>query len=248
LLDINLIVLGFFVGVFAQLIDATLGMAYGVMSNSFLLSLGIPPAPASASIHTAEVFTTLASGTSHLTFGNVDKKLVKKLIFPGVIFGAFGAFVLSSIPGNTLKPIISAYLLLMGILILVRVFRPIKFSIREKHIPIIGSVSGFLDAIGGGGWGPVTTTTLISGGHNPRLTIGSVNLTEFFVTLAEASTFFILLGLLNIDLVLGLLIGGCIISPFSAFTCKKIPTKFLMFIVALLIIGLSIWTIFLTVL
>lgn len=242
MIDFSLIFLCVLVGLFSQLIDGGIGMGYGVISNSFLLGLGIPPAYASASVHTAEICSTAASGVSHLKLGNVDKGLVKRLMFSGILCGAFGAYVCSSINGDVIKPFIAFYLLIMGVFILIRVFKPVKWYLRERNIPFIGGIAGFFDAIGGGGWGPIATTTLVSGGHNPKLTVGSVNLTEFFVTLAEAGTFFVMLGLTHLSAVLGLIIGGVTIAPFAATICKRMSKRLLMFFVGCLVISLSIRT------
>jgi len=176
---------GFFafviVGFAAQLIDGAIGMAYGVSSNAFLLSLGIPPAVSSASVHIAEVFTTGVSGLSHLKFGNVSRKLVARLIIPGIVGGVVGAFILTQIPGDVIKPFISIYLAIMGCYIIWKIFRKKKgFTEVEKGVGILAVVGGFFDAIGGGGWGPIVTSTLVARGNHPRYTIGSVNASEFF--------------------------------------------------------------------
>ncbi|MFB0518000.1 MAG: sulfite exporter TauE/SafE family protein, partial [Acidobacteriota bacterium] len=160
-MDLNIVVF-IIVGFIAQIIDGALGMAYGVSSNSFLLSIGIPPAAASASVHTAEVFTTFVSGVSHWKFGNVDKKLFKKLLIPGIIGGVLGAYVLTSIPGKTIKPFIGAYLLIMGLMILLKAFKKIKEKRVETKIIPLATAGGFFDAIGGGGWGPIVTSTLMA--------------------------------------------------------------------------------------
>ncbi len=241
-MDVNffLIVL---VGFIAQLIDGSLGMAYGVSSNSFLLGIGIPPAAASASVHTAEIFTTAISGFSHWRLGNVDKKIVLKLLIPGVIGGAVGAYLLTNINANVIKPYIAVYLLLMGIRIIYKAFTLGKEHDRDPKASLLiplGLVGGSLDAIGGGGWGPIVTTTLMSTGHTPRKTIGSVNFTEFFVTMTEAITFILTIGLTHWKVILGLLIGGVIAAPFGALLTKKIPAKFIMIFVGLLIIFLQV--------
>jgi hypothetical protein len=150
-------------------------MAYGVTSTSVLLSLGIPPASASASVHTSEVFTTLTSGLSHLKLKNVDKNLFKKLLIPGMIGGALGAYILTFVPTKIIKPLAGVYLLIMGILILRKLFQR-KETKLKTNITLLGGIGGFLDAVGGGGWGPVVTSTLVARGDKPRLTIGSVNL------------------------------------------------------------------------
>lgn len=239
--------LGIFVavGFLAQLIDGAMGMAYGVTSTTFLLSVGVPPALASAGVHTAEVFTTLVSGLSHWRLGNVNWALVRRLVVPGVVGGALGAYVLSSVPGDVIKPFVAGYLLIMGVTILFRAFKKAKErELRTGLIPL-GAVGGFCDAIGGGGWGPIVTSTLVARGNNPRFTIGSVNLTEFFVTVAEAATFFGLIGLGNWRIIVGLLIGGVIAAPLAAYVCRKLPTRVLMVLVGVAIVALQIRTLWL---
>ncbi len=244
IVDINFWVL-VLVGVAAQLIDGSLGMAYGVSSNSFLLGVGVPPAIASASVHTAEVFTTAISGFSHWKLGNIDKRIVFGLLIPGMIGGALGAYVLTSVDGNKIKPFIAIYLLLMGIRILYKAFthkeHPDKEPKPSLMIPL-GLAGGTLDAMGGGGWGPIVTTTLISSGHTPRKTIGSVNFSEFFVTIVEAITFLLTLGFQHWNVILGLMLGGVIAAPFGALLTRKIPAKYIMLVVGLLIIFLQIRT------
>jgi len=236
---------GFFiVGFLAQIIDGSLGMAYGVSANSFLMGLGVPPALASASVHTAEVFTTAASGLSHWRLGNIDWQIIKRLAVYGVFGGIIGAYLLSNVDGNLIKPWVALYLLAMGIRILVKAFRPVNGVSKalRKRLPILGVFGGFMDAIGGGGWGPVVTTTMLANGEPPRQTIGSVNLSEFFVTTAEAVTFFLTLGALNYPVVIGLLLGGAVAAPLGALLVKKIPTKTMLIVVGLLVIGLQIRT------
>jgi uncharacterized membrane protein YfcA len=239
------------VGFVAQMIDGALGMAYGVSSNTFLLSIGIPPAAASASVHMAEVATTGISGLSHWKLGNIDWKLVKRLLIPGVLGGVAGAYLLTSIDGDFIKPYISAYLLIMGLVILIKAFnykvRPHN-GVHTARVSALGVVGGFFDAIGGGGWGPIVTTTLVARGKDARQTIGSVNFSEFFVTFAESITFVLTLSFLGYwQIILGLLLGGAVVAPLAAILTKKLPIKTLMFIVGLLIVGLSVRTILLTV-
>jgi uncharacterized membrane protein YfcA len=240
------------VGFVAQMIDGALGMAYGVSSNTFLLSLGIPPAAASASVHMAEVVTTGISGFSHWRLGNVDWKLVKRLLLPGVVGGIAGAYILTSIDGNILKPYIAAYLLFMGGLIIYKAYtiQPRKKP-DEYHGPkvsLLGVIGGFCDAIGGGGWGPVVTSTLVARGKFPRTTIGSVNFSEFFVTLAQSVVFVFTLNFAEYwQIILGLLIGGSIAAPLAARMAKQLPVKTLMIMVGVLIIILSIRTIYLAI-
>lgn len=218
-------------------------MAYGVSSNAFFLSLGVPPAIASACIHTSEVFTTGVSGVSHFKFGNVDKKIFFRLLIPGVIGGVLGAYILTELPGGKIKPFISLYLLIMGLWILIRVFRKnFQTKAKTRLIPL-GFAGGFFDAIGGGGWGPIVTSTLVANGNPPRFAIGSVNSAEFFVTVAESMTFFATIGALlfqHWEKIVGLMIGGVIAAPFAAWVCKKLPRDVLMLLVGLLITSLSI--------
>ncbi|HSO12600.1 MAG TPA: sulfite exporter TauE/SafE family protein [Anaerolineales bacterium] len=238
------------VGFVAQIIDGALGMAYGVSSNTFLLSLGLPPAAASASVHMAEVVTTGISGASHWQLGNIDWKLVKRLLIPGVIGGVAGAYLLTSIDGDIIKPYISGYLFIMGAFIIYKAFRNnghVNDGTHTARVSFLGLIGGFCDAIGGGGWGPVVTTTLVARGKNPRLTIGSVNFSEFFVTLAESVTFVLTLAFTQYwQIILGLLIGGAIAAPFAARVTKNLPVKALMILVGTLIVILSVRTIYLT--
>jgi len=241
-MDYNIVIFIIF-GFIAQLIDGALGMAYGVSSNAFFLSLGIPPAIASACIHTSEMFTTAVSGISHFKFGNIDKKIFLRLLIPGVIGGVLGAYILTELPGGKMKPFVSLYLLMMGLWILIKVVRKThQIKTKSRLIPL-GLAGGFFDAIGGGGWGPIVTTTLVANGNQPRYAIGSVNAAEFFVTVAESITFFATIGTLlfqHWEKIVGLMIGGVIAAPFAAWVCKKLPHKVLMLLVGLLITGLSI--------
>jgi uncharacterized membrane protein YfcA len=248
-MDLN-ILLYVLVGFIAQVIDGALGMAYGVSSNTFLLSLGLPPAAASASVHMAEVVTTGVSGAAHWRLGNIDWKLVKRLLIPGVIGGIGGAYLLTSIDGDVLKPYISAYLLIMGAFILYKAFNQnghVNDGTHTARVSVLGLIGGFCDAIGGGGWGPVVTTTLVARGKNPRLTIGSVNFSEFFVTFAQSVIFVLTLSFSQYwQIILGLLVGGAIAAPLAARVTRTLPLKGLMIMVGTLIIILSIRTIYLT--
>lgn len=229
------------IGFFAQIIDGSLGMAYGVSSNSFLLSTGVSPAAASASVHIAEVFTTFVSGISHLKFNNVDKEIVKKLILPGVVGGVVGAYLLVNFPSDIIKPIVTVYLLLMGIRILIKAFRNIPWiKFKNHHFILLGAVGGFFDAVGGGGWGPIVTSTLLGHDDTPRKTIGSVNISEFFVTFSEAVTFIATIGMAPWTIVLGLISGGVIAAPLAAFLTSKVPNKIIFIIVGCVIIFLQI--------
>jgi uncharacterized membrane protein YfcA len=238
------IVLFTLVGFVAQMIDGALGMAYGVTSTTFLLSIGIPPATASASVHTAEIFTSGVSGLSHLRLGNIDKTLFTKVLMPGVIGGVLGAYVLTSVPAAIIRPIVAFYLLIVGLMILRKALKKTKEMEVRTNLLSLGLIGGFFDAIGGGGWGPIVTSTLVARGHNPGLTIGSVNLAEFFVTTAEVATFFTLTELAHWQIIVGLIIGGVLAAPLAAYVCKRIPSRALMVVVGVLTIGLSIRTIY----
>jgi len=234
------------VGFVAQLIDGALGMAYGVTSTTFLLSSGVGPAVASASVHMAEVFTTLVSGLSHWRIGNVDRSLFRRLVIPGVLGGVLGAYVLSELPGDKIKPYIAIYLLLMGGRILWKAVRQSSESGRPlKHLSPLGLAGGFFDAIGGGGWGPIVTSTLVANGHNPRISVGSVNLAEFFVTFSQSVVFLITIQLTNWEIIVGLLAGGVVAAPLAALICRRLSPRRLMFVVGVLIIVLSLRTLIL---
>lgn len=227
------------VGFLAQLIDGALGMAYGISSTTFLMSTGIPPVVASASVHISEVFTTGASGIAHWKFGNIDKTLFKKLIIPGALGAALGAYVLSSFDGTVMKPYVSTYLIIMGVVIIVKSFKK-KVAFREpKRVGWLALLGGFADASGGGGWGPVVTATLIGRGNNPRLTIGTVNAVEFFVALTASGIFTVIVGIDSWQIIAGLILGGIIAAPVGALITQKINVKASMIFVGILIILLS---------
>lgn len=226
------------IGFIGQMIDGSLGMAYGVSCNAFLLSLGLPPAASSASVHAAEVVVTGISGLAHFKLGNVDKGLFLRLIIPGAIGGGVGAYVLTQLDGSVVKPYIAIYLLFMGFLIIYKgIFKKAQDGSKIKRFIIpLALVGGGCDALGGGGWGPVVTTTLIAGGNQPRETIGSVNASEFFVTLVESVVFILTLGLTHWMVILGLLIGGIIAAPMAAYLTRRLPMRALMIMVGLLIV------------
>jgi len=232
-------------GFVAQLIDGALGMAYGVSCTTLLLNLGIPPVLASASVHTAEVFTTGVSGLSHLFLKNVNLKLFFKLAIPGVIGAVIGAYLLSKIfDGNIIKPYISAYLLVIGIFILIKSFKTIELKDKTKKVSLLGFTGGFCDAIGGGGWGPIVTSNLIFRGKTPKETIGTVNTAEFFVTFFSTGVFLFFVGVDSWKIILGLIIGGIIAAPIGAYMATKVKPKVLMFMVGLVIIITSSYTIY----
>lgn len=235
------------VGLIAQIIDGALGMAYGITSTTFLLATGTSPAIASASVHIAEVFTTGVSGISHAKLGNVNKSLFLKLLIPGIIGAVVGAFILTSIDGKILKPYISIYLLIMGIYIISKIFRKLKPTTKApRHVAKLALFGGFVDAVGGGGWGPVVTTTLVGSGHNPRETIGTVNFAEFFLTFASAIVFSILVGEGPWPIVAGLVFGGLFAAPFAAYACKKLHARTLLILVGAVISTVSLFTLYKT--
>ena len=230
------------VGLFAQIVDGALGMAYGITSTSFLLSVGVPPAAASASVHLAEVFTTGFSGFSHWRLGNVNKGLFNRLLIPGIIGGVVGAYLITSLDGKVLRPWISGYLLLMGLYILVKAFRRIIVKTEPPtFVAPLALLGGFVDAVGGGGWGPVVTTTLLGSGHEPRRTIGSVNAAEFFIAAVSGFSLALLSGLTVWTTIAGLIFGGLFAAPLAAVLTRYAPTKLMMLFVGLLITGLSIY-------
>lgn len=231
------------VGFIAQLIDGALGMAYGVSCSTLLLSFGIPPAATSASIHASEVFTSGASGLMHLKFKNVNIKLFKTLLLPGVLGAIVGAYVLSSVVEdytNLLKPCIALYTLYLGIVIIRKGLLGSRDVSKVKSIPALAAFGGCMDSIGGGGWGPIVSSTLIAKGRDARYTIGSVNLTEFFVALASSITFFAMIGLQHWQVIIGLILGGVVAAPIAAYLSSRLPVKKLMVVVGILIILISI--------
>jgi len=254
-------ILFIFVGFFAQLIDGALGLAYGVISMTVLLGMGVPPTAASAAIHTAEVFTTGISGASHIMFKNIDFRLFKRLVIPGMVGSIIGALLLTKIPGDTIKPYISGYLLLMGILILYKAIKEAhwmsnirnlinKALHREKHshsiyrvIPL-GLTGGFCDAIGGGGWGAVVSSSLLAQDPSePHLTVGTTNLAEFLIALSSSIVFFTAIGITHWKIILGLIIGGAIAAPLAAFSVRYFPAKIVMIFAGSLIMIISLYMI-----
>lgn len=233
------------VGFGAQMVDGALGMAFGVINNTLLVSfLGVAPATASASVHAVETFTTAASGISHILHRNVDWKLFLRLVVPGVIGGVLGAYVLSNIDATVAKPFVMAYLACIGLYLLYRAYRGTVERREPKVIEPLGLIGGFLDAAGGGGWGPVVTSNLLVQGASPRTTIGTVNTSEFFLTSTISATFIATLGWEAFTLnTLGILIGGLIAAPFGGLLAKRIPARTLMASVGVLLTITSAYTI-----
>lgn len=233
------------VGLLAQTVDGALGMAYGITSTSFLLASGISPAVASASVHIAEVFTTGVSGIAHAKLGNVNRKLFLRLLIPGITGAVAGAWLVSSIDGKVLKPWISAYLFFMGLYVLSKVWRKIKPRSGEpRHVAKLALFGGFVDAVGGGGWGPVVTTTLVGTGHDPRTTIGSVNFAEFFLTFTSAIAFATLVDEGPWPVVAGLVLGGLFAAPLAAQLCRRLHARTLLILVGTLIAAISLWNLY----
>jgi uncharacterized protein len=226
-------------GFAAQMIDGTLGMAYGITSSTLLLSIGLPPATVSATVHAAECFTTGASAISHRIVGNVDGRLFRRLLVPGIAGAVVGAYILSELPGDQLRPYSASYLLVMGLVILVKAFRGFPSRTVSTFLIPLAFGGAFIDALGGGGWGPIVATTLIVRGNGLRETVGSVNAVEFFVTVAASMTFLVTLGVSHWPVILALALGGLLAAPIGAWTCQRLPTRPFMVLVGLLIVGLS---------
>lgn len=231
-------------GFVAQMIDGALGMAYGVSASSLLSIFGVSPQVVSATVHAAECFTTGASGLSHHAFGNVDRALFRRLLIPAVIGAVVGAYILTSIDGKVLKPYISVYLVIMGLVIIGKAFTRIPPRKVTTHLAPLGFFGALVDAMCGGGWGPIVASNLIIRGNDTRITVGSVNAVEFFVTLAASITFFLTIGLTHWNIILALAIGGVIAAPLAAWAAKRIPHKPFMVLVGLLIVVINFLRIF----
>ncbi|MGD9664559.1 MAG: sulfite exporter TauE/SafE family protein [Novosphingobium sp.] len=221
------------IGFAAQLVDGALGMAFGVITNTMMVGLlGVPPAIASQRVHLVECFTTATSGISHLLHGNIDKRLFFRLLIPGVLGGLAGTYLLTSIDGATIKPFVLLYLAGIGMWLLVRgLLYPPKLR-EAKHVAPLGLLGGFLDAAGGGGWGPVVTSNLLVQGAEPRKVVGTVNSVEFFLTMTISAAFIYHLGLSDIvGATLGLIIGGIAAAPFGAMAAKHFSPKVMLILV-----------------
>ena len=224
------------VGFAAQLVDGALGMAFGVISNTLLLSLGVTPQAASASVHSAECFTTGVSGISHVLHGNVDWWLFVRIVLPGVVGGVTGAYLLTQISADVARPLVLAYLVAIGLYLLWRGATHRHVEKRPKVIAPLGLAGGFLDAAGGGGWGPIVTSNLLIQGANPRKVIGTVNTAEFFLTVTISATFIAALGWAAFTLqTVGLLIGGIAAAPLGGFIAKRVPADGLLVMVGIVL-------------
>ena len=249
-MDTFLIFLG--VGFVAQLVDGALGMAYGLVSSSVLIAFGVPPATASATVHAAKLFTTAASAASHTLHKNVCWRKFFPLVIAGAFGGLVGVFLLTSVEGSRIKPWVLVYFGIMGLYILWRALRKRATRYVERHwMAPLGFTGGFLDAVGGGGWGPTVTTTLLGAGVEPREAIGTVNTAEFFVSIAVVGAFVYLLltgqwnegGALenHTTAVAGLVLGGLFAAPFAGWTTKHVPMRPMTFAVGALVVCLAVW-------
>jgi uncharacterized protein len=231
------------IGFVAQMIDGALGMAFGQISSTILLSIGIPPAVSSAGVHSAETFTTAVSGISHVAHRNVDWQLFFRIAIPGILAGVTGAYILTQVDASTAKPFVLAYLTSLGVYLFYRGVMHRHTERRPRIVEPLGAVGGFLDAAGGGGWGAIVTSNLLVQGSNPRKTIGTVNTAEFFLTISISATFLATLTAegtaehreLLFKAVLGLVIGGVLAAPFGARIAKRVnPDLLLTFVGAVL--------------
>ena len=220
------------IGFAAQLLDGALGMAFGVISNTLLISMGVPPAAASAGVHAAESFTTGASGISHIAHRNVDWKLFRRLVIPGVAGGVLGAYILSSVNAEAARPFVLAYLCAIGLYLL---WRGIRVHPTQKAPKVVGPL-GFRDAAGGAGWGAVVTSNLLVQGGSPRKVVGTVNTVEFFLAVSISATFIFTLGLAAFTIATaGLVIGGVVAAPLGALVTKRVPAKPLLILVGIVL-------------
>jgi len=230
------------IGFVAQLIDGALGMAFGQISSTILISIGVPPAAASAGVHTAETFTTAVSGISHVAHRNVDWGLFVRIVVPGVIGGILGAYVLTQVDASTAKPVVLIYLTALGLYLFYRGIMHRHTERRPRVIAPLGLVGGFLDAAGGGGWGAIVTSNLLVQGSNPRKTIGTVNTAEFFLTVTISATFIFAMGWQAFtSATVGLLIGGVCAAPFGAWIAKRVKADLLLTFVGALVTLTSIY-------
>lgn len=240
-IDLSALLPFILIGFAAQLVDGALGMAFGVICNTLLVAvLGVPPATASARIHVVEIFTTGASGLSHLFHRNIDWPLFWRLLIPGVIGGVLGAYVLSSLHADVVKPFVLAYLVAIGIWLLVRgLLYPPKIS-KPKVVAPLAVVGGFLDAAGGGGWGPVVTSNLLVQGGEPRKIVGTVNSVEFFLAVSVSIAFIWHLGFEEIlGPTLGLIVGGVAAAPLGAYMAKRFSPKVMLVLVGIVLTATS---------
>ena len=241
LADITALLPYLLIGFLAQAVDGALGMAFGVIVNTILVGfMGLPPALASTHVHIVKCFTSAASGLSHHFAGNIDFRLFIRLLFPGAIGGIMGAFLLSHVHGNFVQSIVLGYLLLIGIWLLIKGLKSSPKTRPPKVVSIVGGVGGFLDAIGGGGWGPVVTSNLLVQGGEPRKVVGTVNSVEFFITVMISAAFLINLSIENfVGPVIGLLLGGIIAAPIGAIVAKYLLPRLMLILVGIVLTIIS---------
>ena len=233
-------------GAVAALIDGSLGMAYGVTGTAFLLGYGISPVKAVAYIHIAEIFVSGSSGLNHWKIGNIDTKLFKKLLIPGIIGAILGALIIAKVKIPYLSIIISIYLLFMGIFLIAKAYSKIKLQFKQNNSVVIplAVTGGFVDGAGGGGWGPVVTTSLLGGKMEPKKVIGTVNASEFFINLASAVSLLFLVKVTDWEALAGLIIGGFLVAPYAARVTSKMSIKMILTFVGVLITVISLRKIF----
>ena len=242
------------IGFIAQMIDGALGMAYGVTVSTLLMSLGLPlitPAVASASMHASEIFTTGTSSLVYMRFKNINKKMFRALVWPGVIGAILGVILVSLLSKeyfSVIKPLVASYTMILGVIILIRTFKTPKKSKKFKQLGPIAFCGGFFDSVGGGGWGPIVTSSLLASGRSFRYAVGSAHLAKFFVAATSTFTFFLFIGLSHWQIIFGLVLGGMLAAPISIYFSTKIPIKKGLFMVGVLIIIISLKTIIQTIL
>ncbi|MCT4326812.1 TSUP family transporter [Elizabethkingia anophelis] len=238
-----------FVGFLAEIVAGSMGMGYGVICTTVLLLLNVPPPVVSASIHSAESFTTAAGSISHYKLGNVNKKMVWILVPVAILGAIIGAFTLSHFGehyAHIVKPIIACYTLYLGANILKNAFKKKGVTVKAKrktNLRILGLAGGFIDSFAGGGWGPLVTGTLMKDGRTPRYVVGSSTVAKFLLTVTSAITFIFTIGIHHWNILLGLLLGGIFTAPFSAMLTAKLPTKKMFIVVGTVVIVMSLTTI-----
>ena len=228
------------VGFIAQLIDGCVGMGYGISASAILATLGVPPAITSATVHAAEVVTAGVSSASHAWFRNLDRRIFFSLLAPGVIGGVLGASLLAHVPARAVRPFVWTYLLATSLVVLSRVLLKRTPLARGRQGPLLGGIAGFLDAIGGGGWGTIVTSTMVARGVTPRYAIGTSNAVICFVAAATCATLWLQLGTMRYDMVLALLIGGAAAAPVAAWVTRHVPQRAAATAVGLAVFGLGV--------
>ena len=240
---VDALIRGLLVGIVAQLVDGALGMAYGVTASTFLLATGAALIVVATSVHVAKFFASGASALSHWRLGNVDRHLFVRLLVPGVIGAIIGVYILTSMDGHVLRPLINVYLLVMGIWIIVRAFWQVTLqSTVRGGVILVGLIGAFANAIGGGGWGPIVTTSMMGTGREPRYVVGTVNTVEFFVEMVSGIALILVVNIAAWEAVTGLIFGGMLMAPFAAWVVGRIPRQWLMIMVGGLITALSAWS------